>query len=50
MAEELNSYFASVFTVEDTSGMPEHQENQGAQVSQDTTGVRPSLRRRFWGN
>ena len=33
MAEELNSYFASVFTVEDTSGMPELQENQGAQVS-----------------
>ena len=33
MAEELNSYFASVFTVEDTSGMPELQESQGAQVS-----------------
>jgi len=33
MADELNSYFASVFTVEDTSGMPELQENQGAQVS-----------------
>ena len=33
MAEELNSYFASVFTVEDTSGMPELQESQGTQVS-----------------
>ena len=33
MAEELNSYFASVFMVEDTSGMPELQESQGAQVS-----------------
>ena len=33
MAEELNSYFASVFTVEDTSGVPELQVSQGAQVS-----------------
>ena len=33
MAEELNSYFATVFTVEDTSGMPELQENQGTQVN-----------------
>ena len=33
MAEELNSYFASIFMMEDTSGMPELQENQGAQVS-----------------
>ena len=27
MAEELNSYFASVLTVKDTSGMPELQES-----------------------
>ena len=45
MAEELNSYFASVFTVEDTSGMPELQESQGAQVS-----VVAITKEKFWGN
>eukprot|EP00061_Rhincodon_typus_P005356 g24764.t1 len=33
MAEELNRYFASVFTVEDNSSISEHQESQGAEVS-----------------
>eukprot|EP00061_Rhincodon_typus_P003576 g20427.t1 len=33
MAEELNRYVASVFTVEDTSSIPELQGNQGAEVS-----------------
>eukprot|EP00061_Rhincodon_typus_P013552 g39991.t1 len=32
-AEELNNYFASVFTVEDTSNIPKIQESQGAEVS-----------------
>ncbi|GCB60125.1 hypothetical protein scyTo_0006816 [Scyliorhinus torazame] len=33
LADELNSYFASVFMVKDTSGMPELQENHGAGAS-----------------
>ena len=33
MAGEMNRYFASVLTVQDTSGMPELQENQGEQVT-----------------
>lgn len=32
MAEELNNFFASVFTVEDTSNVPEIQES-GVEVS-----------------
>eukprot|EP00061_Rhincodon_typus_P018919 g48309.t1 len=33
MAEELNRYFASVFTVEDTSNVTELQKSQGAELS-----------------
>eukprot|EP00061_Rhincodon_typus_P002911 g18805.t1 len=33
MAEELNRYFASVFTVEDTNNTPELQQSQGAVVN-----------------
>eukprot|EP00061_Rhincodon_typus_P012392 g38099.t1 len=33
MSEELNRYFASVFTVEDISTTPELQESQGSEVS-----------------
>jgi len=33
MAEELNKYFASVFTVEDVIDIPTIQESQGAEMS-----------------
>lgn len=33
MAEELNNFFATVFTVKDTSNVPEIQEGQGVEVS-----------------
>jgi len=33
MAEELNNYVASVFTVEDTSNIQTIQESQGAGIS-----------------